>query len=353
MQGFTLLDSEAPLGAGGYGTVVKARNNASGEIVAAKRILTTRMKMHAIEKEVGLMQKLVHPNIIGLRHAEQVGKEYIIYMELAPNGELFGRVIASGSLPEDAARTYFCQLISAVEFLHTNGVAHRDLKLENVLLDASDTCKVCDFGLAHVYDTVSPDGSIDTSARLREVCGSKSYCAPEVFAGLGYQGFGVDVWSCAICLFGMLAGFFPLDEASGADWRFERVKMANASGQSTCHAIYGFYERRCTHSREAVQLIDAMLHLDPARRLGVAQVLESPWMRGITEDHEDASGLVYRGGDVDAATLMELMAEGSDELRGPVYRGNMGGVGAPPPPMLCKQDAMFCEEFHLADEPSL
>ena len=65
MQGFTLLDSEAPLGAGGYGTVVKARNNASGEIVAAKRILTTRMKMHAIEKEVGLMQKLVHPNIIG------------------------------------------------------------------------------------------------------------------------------------------------------------------------------------------------------------------------------------------------------------------------------------------------
>ena len=79
-----------------------------------------------------------------------------------------------------------------------------DLKLENVLLDGKDVCKICDFGLAHLYDTVN--GKVQVTA-LREVCGSKSYCAPEVLAqdrGGGYEGFPADVWSCGICLFAML-----------------------------------------------------------------------------------------------------------------------------------------------------
>ena len=117
--------------------------------------------------------------------------------------------------------------------MHRSGVAHRDLKLENVLLDANDKCKVCDFGLAHVYQP-SQDGKLE---KLREVCGSKSYAAPEVLEGRGYDGFPADVWSCGICLFAMLAGFFPLDEASGSDWRFERLKLAAAAG----HSVSGLF----------------------------------------------------------------------------------------------------------------
>lgn len=350
MSGFTLLESGSVLGKGGYGKVITARDNTTGEVVAAKLVPTRRMKQHAIEKEVELLRRLVHPNIIGLRGAEKSESQYIIYMELAAGGELFTRVIQDGNLPEDVARRYFAQLMGAVEFMHRHGVAHRDLKLENVLLDGSDACKVCDFGLAHVYAPAA-DGSIDASGLLREVCGSKSYCAPEVFTGAGYQGFGADVWSCAICLFGMIAGFFPLDEASGADWRFERVKMASAAGQSTCHTIYGFYERQCAHSAEAVHLIDMMLALDPSVRLSVEAVLASPWVKGTSLPEDAPEGIVYRGlaAPTDPNKIMSLLAEGSDELRGPVYRGNGGGAALGPPPMLCKQEAMFCDEFHLAD----
>merc|ERR550514_1318878 len=157
-------------------------------------------------------------------------------MELAQDGELFSRVINAGSLSEEQARPYFKQLMEAVAYLHSQGVVHRDLKLENVLL-ANDKCKVCDFGLAHVYESDGAGGFKLSS--LREVCGSKSYCAPEVLEGRGYDGFPTDVWSCGICLFAMLAGFFPLDEASGADWRFERVKMAASAHSSVTHTIFG------------------------------------------------------------------------------------------------------------------
>jgi serine/threonine protein kinase len=88
---------------------------------------------------------------------------------------------------------YFTEMVSAVGYLHEQGVVHRDLKLENVLLSGANTCKLCDFGLAHAYD-LDPSGAI-VRMPLKEVCGSKSYCAPEVLAGLGYDGGLADMWS--------------------------------------------------------------------------------------------------------------------------------------------------------------
>merc|ERR1719326_2393085 len=103
------------------------------------------MKLSAIKKEVDLMAKLSHPYIIGLRGQEQHGKNYVVFMELAAGGELFSRVINAGALTEEEARPYFTQLLQAVQYMHQQGVVHRDLKLENVLLDAQNNCKVCDF----------------------------------------------------------------------------------------------------------------------------------------------------------------------------------------------------------------
>jgi len=343
------LDAANALGAGGYGKVVTAKNKETGKKVAAKVISTSRMKMSAIQKEIDLMGKLNHPNIIGLQGFETMGKNIVIYMELANGGELFGRVISVGSLQEDEARPYFKQLMLAVQFMHQQGVVHRDLKLENVLLN-DDQCKVCDFGLAHVYETDPAQSGVFLPATLREVCGSKSYCAPEVLEGRGYQGYPTDVWSCGICLFAMLAGFFPLDEAAGADWRFERIRMAANAGASVTHTIFGFYDRPCTLSREVTDLIDGMLVVPPAHRLTVDAVLASPWANGTKIAGGGAAGNVYRGmapgqfADPDA--LRAMLAEESDEMRAPVYRG---GAAEGPPPMLRKQDAMFCAEFMLEE----
>ena len=345
-KGRFALQNANVLGSGGYGKVVIAKDNVTGENVAAKIISTSRMKMTAIQKEVDLMEQLDHPNIIGLRGKEQMGKTMVIFMELANHGELFSKVIDAGSLTEDEARPFFRQLMEAVSYMHGKGVVHRDLKLENILLDASDVAKVCDFGLAHVYKKNPPES-------LREVCGSKSYCAPEVLEGRGYDGFPTDVWSCGICLFAMLAGFFPLDEASGADWRFERVKLAAQSGCSVTHTIFGFYERECTLSRGVTDLIDGMLVIHPSNRLTVDQVLQSPWCNGIAVGDSNAASPVYRSYNAgqfnasDADALRAMIAQESEEPMRPVYRGlaSSGPPPAPPPP-LRKQEMMFCAEFH-------
>jgi len=319
-----VVDQNSELGAGGYGKVFKAKRG--NETIAAKQVSKSRMKLSAIQREIDLMTHLSNPghqNVIRFLGNEEVGKHIVIYMELANDGELFSKVIAKGALTEDEAMPYFKQLMSAVQYMHSKGVAHRDLKLENVLVHM-DECKVCDFGLAHQHLSAEPQ-------LLREVCGSKSYCAPEVLKGEGYYGYPTDVWSCGICLFAMLAGFFPLDEASGADWRFERVKMAAAANASVTHTIFGFYERPCTLSHETTDLIDGMLTIDPAKRLTVEQVLRSPWLNG------KAPG-TYRGyrGQFNDKDLMALISaqESEGESRAPVYRGvkqDKAPAGSKPP----------------------
>ena len=137
------------LGSGGYGKVVHAIQTATGERVAAKLIPLSRMKRHAVEKEVKLMGLLREcPYVVGLRGLSEDARTYVIYMDLAEHGELFSRVIEKGSLQEHEAQPWFLQLVLAVQHMHAHGVVHRDLKLENILLDGQDLCKVCDFGLA-------------------------------------------------------------------------------------------------------------------------------------------------------------------------------------------------------------
>jgi len=334
------------LGAGGYGSVIKAVHKKTGQKVAAKVISTHRMKASAVLREVTVMKKMKHDNIIGMLQHEEKDHNHLIYMELAEGGELFSRVINSGMLKEEEAMKYFGQLMSAVAYMHSQGVVHRDLKLENVLLDAKDNCKVCDFGLAHMYD-MTKDGK-PILVTLQEVCGSKSYCAPEVLAGLGYDGFPMDVWSCGICLFAMLAGFFPLDEATGADWRYERVKMASSQRYSATHTIFGFYERACPLTQKCTDLIDGCLSINPENRLSVQDVLASPWLTNPKgkDNVMDMDRPVYRGmsANVTREQLQAMLEQ--EQPQSPVYRG---GPALAPPPLLARQNCKFCADFHIEE----
>ena len=121
---------------------------------------------------------------------------------------------------------------------------------------------------------------------LRAVCGSKSYAAPEVLAGTGYDGFEADVWSLGVCAFALLSGFFPLDEAAsaharGGDWRFDRLRRAQPLGRSTVGTIFSWYQRDAGHlSGEVIELLDGMLTINPAHRVTMQQVLDHPWITG-------------------------------------------------------------------------
>ena len=112
------------------------------------------------------------------------------------------------------------------------------------------------------------------------MCGSKSYAAPEVLSGVGYDGFLADVWSRGVCLFAMLSGFFPLDEASPNDWRFGELMEQQAKGRSTTKSVYAWYRESCAHlSVPVVQLLDGMLAIDPRQRMTMRDVLSHLWLR--------------------------------------------------------------------------
>ena len=303
-------------GEGGYGATFAATSKDTGEELAVKIMDMRKVRPDAIKKECQILEVLKHPNVIGVRgHGAGYGGKhlhlYFIFMELAAGGELFDQVCKRGpdAMPEQHARVFFCQMLDGLNYCHLAGVAHRDLKLENVLLTSEGVVKLIDFGLSHVYPVDRSTGVtiVDRSTPLRDVCGSKSYAAPDVLAAQGYDGFAADIWSLGVCLFAMLSGFFPLDEASVNDWRFTKLQDAQRAGHSTVASIYGFYKRTAKHlSSTVINLLDHLLQIDPSQRITMAQVREHPWVTGkptepkdqgsyTTHDIVDDEGPVYRG----------------------------------------------------------
>ena len=214
----------------------------TGEKVAIK-LLDTRQDQNAgratsseaaIVREVAALRRAgQHPNVcqlLGYYRLGDAGACHAMVMELCRGGELFRLVERYGAMDESKIRPIFNGVLAGVRHLHAQGIAHRDLKLENILLATSEQGeplkapqpKIVDLGLAHAHAR-GADGKGWAPRELTQFCGSRSYCAPEVMARLGYDGYQADVWSLGVCLFGLVSGFFPVDEASSRDWRFERI----------------------------------------------------------------------------------------------------------------------------------
>jgi len=348
------VDRTKKYGEGGYGATFAAVERATGQPLACKLIDMRRMREDAIKKECKILETLTHPNVISVKgHGPGVGKEshiYFIFMELASGGELFDQVIDRGAaaMDEPTARGFFGQMIDGIAYCHLAGVAHRDLKLENVLLNEQGVIKVIDFGLSHVYPRAA-DGSVDRSKRLHDVCGSKSYAAPEVLANTttGYDGYAADMWSLGVSIFAMLSGFFPLDEATANDWRYPRLVDTQRRNLSTVATVYQWYKRPVHLSPEVRHMIDGLLNIDPNKRITMEQLREHPWIVGtkfggtLQPDQGsfhpgmevgDSDGPTYRGfqGGPPADDDQEMYMEDDDM---PVYR-SMGMPGAEEAPAL-------------------
>jgi len=362
------IDFSKKYGEGGYGATFAAAEKASGEKLAVKIIDSRRMKRDAIQKECHILETLTHPNVISVKgHGLGLDKHahlYFIFMELAGGGELFDKVIENGAnaMAEAVARAYFCQMLDGVAYCHLAGVAHRDLKLENVLLTEGGVLKLIDFGLSHVYPRLADGTTVDRSRPLRDVCGSKSYAAPEVLASKGYDGFAADMWSLGVCLFAMLSGFFPLDEASANDWRYSKLCEAQAVGRSTTSVVYGWYKRTAKHlSPEVVHLLNGLLSVDANKRLTMSDVRVHPWVAGgkfggvagadqgsynaAAEVGDDGPAYRGLGGAPKHFDDDEMMV---DEEDAPVYRSLGGAEEAPMAlPGLCRQRAR--SQLNMAD----
>ncbi|KAJ3117239.1 hypothetical protein HDU96_007498 [Phlyctochytrium bullatum] len=126
-------------------------------------------------------------------------------MEFASGGELFEHILAHRYLKEREACRFFAQLIAGVSYIHNKGIVHRDLKLENLLLDANRNIIITDFGFANM--TRGEEGFL-----LQTSCGSPCYAAPELVISDGYVGEAADIWSCGVILYAMLCGYLPFDD---------------------------------------------------------------------------------------------------------------------------------------------
>ncbi|XP_028751421.1 CBL-interacting serine/threonine-protein kinase 4-like [Neltuma alba] len=200
------------LGRGTFAKVYRARSLVDGSTVAVKiinKLKTIESSMEdKIISEVNAMYRLHnHPNILKIYEVMATKSKIYLIIEYAAGGDLCTEITRKGHLKEKLARRYFQQLVSALCFCHQNGVAHRDIKPQNLLLDKDGNLKVSDFGLSALSESLR-------DRLLHTACGTPVYAAPEILRRRSYYGAQVDAWSCGLILYVMLAGYLPFNDYS-------------------------------------------------------------------------------------------------------------------------------------------
>ncbi|CEP15435.1 hypothetical protein [Parasitella parasitica] len=257
------------LGEGEFGKVKFGIEVKTGQEVAIKLIrkdsIDSTSRMTKVEREISVLRILRHPNIVELFDVIETEKYIGIILQCATGGELFDYILAHRYLKERDASRLFAQLISGVHYMHQKHIVHRDLKLENLLLDKHRNVLITDFGFANQF-TSPQDDLMSTS------CGSPCYAAPELVMNQGvYVGPAVDIWSCGVILFAMLCGYLPYDD-DPANPESYNINLLYKYILNT-PLIFPDYI-----SEEACDLLSLMLVPDPEKRCTMETIMAHPWL---------------------------------------------------------------------------
>ncbi|RCI04531.1 hypothetical protein CU098_009193 [Rhizopus stolonifer] len=218
----------------------------------------------AVHTETG-EENLKHPYIVKLYNILETEKYVGLVLEYASGGELFEYILAHRYLKERDAKRFFAQLVSSVQYMHKCKIVHRDLKLENILIDKNRNIIVTDFGFANQFSTAADD-------MMATTCGSPCYAAPELVVNAGlYAGSAVDIWSSGVILFAMLCGYLPFDD-----------DPTNPDSDDINQLYRYIVSTRLifpSHiSPEACDLMEKMLVPDPAKRCTLDAIIKHPWL---------------------------------------------------------------------------
>uniref|UniRef100_A0A8C7N3W9 non-specific serine/threonine protein kinase n=1 Tax=Oncorhynchus kisutch TaxID=8019 RepID=A0A8C7N3W9_ONCKI len=256
------------IGKGNFAKVKLARHVLTGKEVRTNHEIKTSPSTGFTDcdlfREVRIMKLLNHPNIVKLFEVIETEKTLYLIMEYASGGEVFDYLVAHGRMKEKEARAKFRQIVSAVQYCHQKCIVHRDLKAENLLLDADMNIKIADFGFSNEF---TMGNKLDT------FCGSPPYAAPELFQGKKYDGPEVDVWSLGVILYTLVSGSLPFDGQNLKELR-ERV-------------LRGKYRIPFYMSTDCENLLKKFLILNPTKRGSLEQqIMKDRWMNVGHEEEE-------------------------------------------------------------------
>ncbi|XP_074585860.1 serine/threonine-protein kinase SAPK7-like isoform X1 [Curcuma longa] len=299
------------LGAGNFGVARLLRHKETKELVAMKYIPRGHKIDENVAREIINHRALRHPNIIRFKEVVLTATHLGIVMEYAAGGELFDRICNAGRFSEDEvsfsrrnnkgnnslssnvcittltelnccfrqARYFFQQLICGVSYCHFLQICHRDLKLENTLLDDSPAprLKICDFGYSK---------SSVLHSRPKSTVGTPAYIAPEVLSRREYDGKTADVWSCGVTLFVMLVGAYPFedpDDPKNFRKTIGRIASAQYKIPSYVHV-----------SQDCKQFLSRIFVANPARRLTISEIRTHPWfLKNLPQELTEAAQSQY------------------------------------------------------------
>ena len=267
-----VFESTKPLGKGGYGKVFQVRNKITGKLYACKKLSKLVVKnLEKFRREIDILIKMDHPNIIKLYDVYESNNSLYLIMEECHGGELFDRIIKrienNQMYTEKEACEIIKQVMGAIEYCHNKGVAHRDLKPENLLYlyegtEVNNPIKIIDFGLSQ---------DINIKKILSSKVGTAYYVSPEILAGKYNE--KCDVWSAGVILYVLLSGEPPFNGPSDGVI-YSKIKQFN----------FNFPDNKWrTISNEAKDLLSRML-VPESTRLSASQVLQHPWFNLVKND---------------------------------------------------------------------
>ena len=273
------------IGQGAFGKVNLGLNVLTGRVVAIKSFKKTpieklKHKMFKIQYETELMKRFNHKNITKILEVFNDEEYMLIIMEYINGGNLFSFVKKRRKLSEKMAKFLFRQIILGIQHIHSKNVVHRDIKLENLLIDFNNNVKICDFGIGKVLNS--------ENEILYDKCGTPMYMAPEIILSTkekGYKGFPVDIWSSGITLYIMLSGNLPFNIKNKKEKK-ENISLNSIKTNNNAYLqnqIINFNPKAIENiSEEAQDLLQGLLNKDPSKRLTCSEILNHPWLKNNT-----------------------------------------------------------------------
>ncbi len=251
------------IGSGAFGKVILGHSLLTNDLVAIKildkLILSqTPEDLILVQKEISILKIVKHKYIVQLYEILEDAYSIYIIMEYCEGKDLMDNIIRKGHLTEIESLKLFQQLINTLLYLHSQNITHRDIKIDNMLLDRNGDLKLVDFGLSTKYK----DNEL-----LNQPCGTVVYAAPEVLQGKEYHGMLCDVWSSGIVLFGMLSGYLPFSDND------DEVNKKNI--------LKGVIDYPKFISPFVKDLLKKMLEINPIKRFTLKDILEHKWFNLI------------------------------------------------------------------------